>query len=314
MSRLIGELDRADIIKRLRGDGIVIDSGAVSTRIFSRAPEVADTIMAAYGPYPLIEGEHVSDYRVKISQSGGIRRVFRRQVLGEVGVSVPITPFPVAITPLMLEMTMNWCVATRANRYLIFHAAVLEKNGKAVIFPGDSGQGKSTLCAAMATSGWRLFSDEFGLMDLDTGMMVPNVRPVSLKNESIDVMEARLGSGILTDRLYDTPKGTIAYLPAPADAVARRMEPAAPAAVIFPFYHAEMEDAVAPYSKARGLISLCGGAANFEMLGSRAFDVMTRFTDLYPVARIAYSRLDNAMALIDRIVEEGVPVLEEMRA
>ena len=311
---MIGDLSRAGLIRRLRSEGVVIDSGAVSSRVFSPAPEVADAVLAAYAPYPLIDGEHVADYRIKISQSTGLRRFFRRQVLGEVGISVPITPFPVDITPMMIEMTLNWCAATRTNRYLIFHSAVVEKNGKAVILPGDSGQGKSTLCAALATSGWRLFSDEFGFMDLATGMMVPNVRPISLKNESIDVMEARLGVNALTRRLHDTPKGTIAYLPAPAEAVARRHEPASPAAVVFPFYHPEIEDAVVAYPKARGLIALCGGAANFEMLGREAFDAMCSFTDTHPIARIAYSNLDNAVALIERIVEEGVPASEEIPA
>jgi len=306
VAAVISDLSRKGLLRRLGGDGIVLDTGAVATRIFSKVPEVADAILDHYGHYPLMEDDYVADYRLSLDRPGGIRLFYKRQVIGNVGVPAPFTPFPVDIAPMMLEMTMNWCVATRSNRYLIFHSAVLEKDGRAVILPGDSGQGKSTLCAALATSGWRLFSDEFGLFDLRTGMMMPNVRPVSLKNRSIDIMEARLGEGVLTRRLHDTPKGTVAYLPAPADAVARRAEQAPPGAVIFPFYHPEIEGAVRAYPKARGLISLCGGAANYEMLGEQAFRAMADFVDRHPIARIAYKSLDNAVAMVERIVTQGL--------
>jgi len=303
---VIADLSRRSLLRRLRSDGIVLDSGAVATRVFSRVPEVAGAILSQYGHYPLMDGDTVANYRIGLAPGGGLRRFYRKQVVGSVGVPAPFTPFPVAIAPMMLEMTMNWCVATRSNRYLIFHSAVLEKHGKAVVLPGDSGQGKSTLCAALATSGWRLFSDEFGLFDLQTGMMMPNVRPISLKNASIDIMEERLGKGALSRRLYDTPKGTVAYLRAPEEAVARRMEQAPPAAVIFPFYHPNIERAVRAYPKARGLITLCGGAANYEMLGAAAFRAMRDFVDSHPVARIAYNRLDTAIEMVERIVLEGL--------
>jgi HprK-related kinase A len=293
-------------MRRLRGDGIVLDSGAVATRVFSRVPEVADAILSQYGHYPMMDDGTVAHYRIGLAPSRGVRRLYKKQVVGSVGVPAPFTPFPVDISPMMLEMTMNWCVATRSNRYLIFHSAVLEKHGKAVVLPGDSGQGKSTLCAALATSGWRLFSDEFGLFDLRTGMMMPNVRPISLKNASIDIMEERLGQGAVSRRLHNTPKGTVAYLPAPAEAVARRLEQAPPAAVIFPFYHPDIDRAVRAYPKARGLITLCGGAANFEMLGASAFRAMRDFVDSRPVARIAYNTLDAAIEMVERIVLEGL--------
>jgi HprK-related kinase A len=306
---LIGDLGERDLHRRLCGDGLVVDTGAVMTRIFSKAPEVAAAIRLNYGHYPLIEGGEPAHYRVLIRQPGGLRRFYKRQVIGDVGVAAPITPFPVAIAPLMVEMTMNWCVATRSNRFLIFHSAVLEKNGRTVILPGDSGQGKSTLCAALATSGWRLFSDEFGLYDIEAGLMMPNVRPVSLKNDSIGVMEFRLWPDVLTPPLHNTPKGTIAYLPAPREAVARRHEGAPPGAVIFPFYHPEAEPAVRPYPKARGMITLCGGAANYEMLGARAFQAMSAFVDRHPVCRIAYATLDDAIALVERIAAESTSLL-----
>jgi ABC-type thiamine transport system ATPase subunit len=84
---------------------------------------------------------------------------------------------------------LNWCVAGHAHHYLMLHAAVLEKNGRAVVLPGDPGAGKSTLTAALMLDGWRLLSDEITLINrrrwtARTGL----ARPVSLKNASINII------------------------------------------------------------------------------------------------------------------------------
>ena len=87
-----------------------------------------------------------------------------------------------------MEWGMNWCLAVEVNTYLKLHAAVLAKNGRALIMPGLPGAGKSTLCAAMALSGWRVLSDEHALVTLNRAEVTPVCRPISLKNESIDII------------------------------------------------------------------------------------------------------------------------------
>ncbi len=90
----------------------------------------------------------------------------------------------------MLEWGLNWCVSAHCHQYLIFHAAVIEKSGRALILPAPPGSGKSTLCAGLVNRGWRLLSDELTLIDIASCGVVPLPRPVSLKNASIDVIRA----------------------------------------------------------------------------------------------------------------------------
>jgi HprK-related kinase A len=82
----------------------------------------------------------------------------------------------------MLEWGMNWCIASHMHYYLMLHAAVLERDGHALIMPGDPGAGKSTLTAALMLDGWRLLSDEIALIDRNDGLLYGLARPVSLKN------------------------------------------------------------------------------------------------------------------------------------
>jgi HprK-related kinase A len=97
----------------------------------------------------------------------------------------PFHPLPGNLAGAGFEWSLNWCVGNQAHRWVAVHAAVLERNGRTMILSAESGAGKSTLCAALALNGWRLFSDEFALIDPDTGKLTPLPRPISLKNASI---------------------------------------------------------------------------------------------------------------------------------
>ena len=70
----------------------------------------------------------------------------------------------------------------------MLHAAVVERNGSALFLPAMPGSGKSTLCAALTYRGWRLFSDEFGLIEPARGAVLPLPRAIPLKNRSIEVI------------------------------------------------------------------------------------------------------------------------------
>ena len=71
--------------------------------------------------------------------------------------------------------------------------------GLALLLPAPPGSGKSTLCAGLAYRGWRLLSDELALLVPDTGQVVPLVRPVGLKNKSIDVIRRFAPDAVMGD-------------------------------------------------------------------------------------------------------------------
>jgi hypothetical protein len=75
-------------------------------------------------------------------------------------------------------------VSARLTRRLLLHAAVLTRNGKTVLFPGEAGSGKSTLAAALSTRGWSYLSDELAVIDPDSGRVEPFLLPIGLKERS----------------------------------------------------------------------------------------------------------------------------------
>ncbi len=69
---------------------------------------------------------------------------------------------------------------------VFLHAGVVAWNGKAIVMPADSFQGKSTLVAALVRQGAVYYSDEFAVLDED-GLVHPFARPISLRTDDAKI-------------------------------------------------------------------------------------------------------------------------------
>ncbi|MFT6569713.1 MAG: HprK-related kinase A, partial [Sphingomonas echinoides] len=156
--------------------------GPVGFRIGSdwRAP-IAQ-LEALYAAYPKpVDG--VPDFTVRLFAARPWRRIVRPAVMiGGDYVLPEAAPLPLAQGLLAAEMGMNLQMALGQRHFLLLHAAVVERDGQALILTGVSGAGKSTLAALLSLRGWRLMGDEFALLDPATGLLHAFPRLVSLKN------------------------------------------------------------------------------------------------------------------------------------
>ena len=64
-----------------------------------------------------------------------------------------------------LESDMHFQVALFARNFLFVHAGVVQWNGRAVVIPGRTETGKSSLVMALINAGGVYFSDEYAVLD-----------------------------------------------------------------------------------------------------------------------------------------------------
>jgi hypothetical protein len=102
-----------------------------------------------------------------------------------------------------LEMNFDAAVAEFSKREIFLHAGVVGWNGAAIVIPGVSRSGKSTLVKAFLRAGAEYYSDEYAVIDA-AGHVRPYPRPISTRQqdpaerpirESAAILGATVGRG-----------------------------------------------------------------------------------------------------------------------
>lgn len=293
---IVADLSLEQLRQRLRSRGVWLRTGLFTTRIQSPVYLIAEGLHSMYADYRLHDEEEYADFHIRLGSPRGLRSWVRPQVNFSLDGGAPFNPLPLDQAYAMLEWCLNWCVTSNIHTHLILHSAVLERDGRALILPAPPGSGKSTLCAGLMLSGWRLLSDELTLIDLATGNIVPLPRPVSLKNASIDVIAAFAPDALFTRRTHDTVKGTISHLRPTVTSIARAHEPAQPAWLVFPKWQADAPATLTPRPKARAFMEAASNAFNYSLLGARGFDALAGLIERCDCHDFRYGRLEEAIA------------------
>lgn len=243
------------------------------------------------------------DFDVRVLPGLGVHRLWRPQARFLVDDQNPFLPLPADQAAPMFEWGLNWTIASRALGYVVFHAAVLEKHGQAIILPGFPGAGKSTLCAALChLRGWRLLSDELAILDPGSGLLIANPRPISLKNASIDIVGQFPGARI-GKRFADTRKGTVAHAAPTREAIERCAEPARPRWLVFPQF-TPGGGQTAPVSHAEAFALIGEQSFNQERMGEVGFRALCHLLGSVDCHQIEYGSTAEALDRVAHITQQ----------
>jgi hypothetical protein len=82
----------------------------------------------------------------------------------------------------VLEVQLELYVAETARHRIFVHAGVVGWHGRAIVLPGRTFSGKTTLVAALIRAGATYYSDEYAVLDV-RGWVHPYTRPLSIREE-----------------------------------------------------------------------------------------------------------------------------------
>lgn len=80
----------------------------------------------------------------------------------------------------IFESDIRRYVAGEARRRTFVHAGVVSWRGKAIVIPGESMSGKTTLVAELVRAGATYYSDEYAVLD-ERGLVHPYPKPLSIR-------------------------------------------------------------------------------------------------------------------------------------
>jgi HprK-related kinase A len=285
----------------LIGPGLRLQTGPFVAHLRTRLPDVCAAFSRLYADYKVVGHDEFADFQVEVRRPPGLRRWWKPQVSFVLDGYDPFNPLPGDQGFPLLEWGLNWCIYGMCHQYLILHAAVLERNGRALLLPAPSGSGKSTLCAALLFNGWRLLSDELALISPQGCELIPNPRPISLKNDSIDIIAALVPGLQFGSRVSETSKGVVAHFAAPSSAVQQAHRSALPGWVVLPRYTPGAATSLVPLERARALLHLVENAFNYDVFGQEGFMLLAETVGQSDCFTFEYSNLSEAIETFDRL-------------
>jgi hypothetical protein len=170
-------------------EGISIHAFGRRIGIRTNAPEVLDRVEELLPPgwepgcSPLVD--HLFSLRVGLS-SRPVRVKNFHLLYG--GFTLLARSFDLDEVLRALESHRHLYVGECASNRVFVHAGVVGWRGRAILLPGASRSGKSTLVAALLRAGARYYSDEYAVLD-PLGLVHPFARPLSIR--SVDRITAR---------------------------------------------------------------------------------------------------------------------------
>ena len=290
---------------QLRSQGLRLRIGPFIARVGSSMAAIETSLATLYAHHEIEPGQDGAHFTLRVDPPRTLRRFVRRQVQVTFDGREPFLPLPWQMAAPMLEAALNWCVGSFAHQFVVIHAATLARGGRALLMPAPPGSGKSTLCAALMCRGWRLLSDEFALLDPQTGTLQPIPRPVALKGPSIALLRAWSPDAWLGPEVVNNEGERVAYMRPPAESVRASTTPAVPGWILIPKFEAGAPPTVEAMSRARAVMHLADSSFNYNLHGRIGFERLASIADRAPCVTLRYSGLEDGVQAVDRLVAES---------
>lgn len=193
-SRRVGAEDGAQ--------SIAFESFGVRVRLATDAADAADRLWPLLPPDAELCDPATTSESFEILSEGGALYRFERN-------GSPVARgLDIELCLLLVKGQLRIHVGLNAPGKIFVHAGVVEHGGRALVLPGLSFCGKTTLVAALVRAGARYYSDEFAVLE-ESGLVHPFAQPLAIRD----------GGSSQNDYDVESLGGTVGSGPVPIGAV-----------------------------------------------------------------------------------------------
>jgi hypothetical protein len=197
-----------------------------------------------------------------------------------------------------MDVNARAAAACRDDATVPLHAGTVAGALGAIVLPGASHSGKTTITTALAAAGNRFVADEVSRLDPERLTIAPYGKPVALRSASVELLAptiARLrrpGSRFEIDERFVPPSEL-----GSRTTVGVATEPVEVSAIVFPRYDANGPHHFAPLSQAETLERLvqCTLGTISTPVGVDVFRSLERLARAVPGHQLVYTELRAAL-------------------
>ena len=297
---VLGDINSTTLRDSLSRGDLRLKVGPYVYELQSKLSLVQEGLECLYSDFQVNTESGFSDYHIALRPSN-LRQRMRGKLEFHFDNQKPFGDIAKTHAYAFLEWGMNWCVSVNTNEYLVLHAAVVAKDNVALVMPGLPGAGKSTLCAALALNGWRVLSDEHAMIQLGGSELIPLCRPVSLKNESIDVIRTFDKAAVIGPETLDTHKGRVAHMKADMAKNSHNVTPVPARLMIFPQFAMGEGMNLTTKTKTESFMFAAHHSFNYSLLMDKGFETMVELMDAVDCYDLHYGDLEQALQTIEKL-------------
>lgn len=161
-------------------DGIAFEQLGVRFGIRTDSPSLMELAASRLPPGWTLSASEEVNVLFSLTGGGPARRGVRRyQILYE-GSSVVLRALDREALADALDSALHVALAERAREWVFVHAGVVGWRGRAIVMPGKTFSGKTSLVAALLRAGAVFYSDDRALIDAQ-GRVHPYPKPLSIR-------------------------------------------------------------------------------------------------------------------------------------
>jgi hypothetical protein len=255
-----------------------------------------DDLLVDFGPAPSDIPASIR-YEVEATTAEGTDNTWYRVTADDVVVYSSLIEGSL-VSHLLMDVNARAAAACRDDATVPLHAGTVAGAFGAIVLPGASHSGKTTITTALAAAGHRFVADEVSRLDPERLTIAPYGKPVALRSASVELLAptiARLrrpGSRFEIDERF-VPPSELAT-PTTGGVAA---EPVEVSAIVFPRYDANGPHRFAPLGPAETLERLmqCTLGDASTPVGADVFRILEQLVRAVPGHELVYTELHAAL-------------------